>query len=260
MATRIDFAPLLVKASLLRFHFAVFLLVISQLSYADTSTPTINSYHSVSELKQAAKAFLTSLHAHTVGDLEITLSELDPRLKLNRCDHEFLIDTLNPRSTHLGRVSVQIRCTTPKPWKIYLNAQINLWQQVVVFHRSLTKGSSIQRSDLYLERHNLSRLRNGYFTSIEAVSDLTLNHNVRPGQIVTASSVSAPKLVRRGELVRLINERQGIRIESKGYAQSDGALGDRVRFKHVGSDRIILAQVTQRGIAKVSASQQSHRR
>ncbi len=240
------------KIIILPFQGLLFILFFSNLLNANPSPTVVPAYYSIDELKHSAERYLFSLHQQSGGKLEISFSELDSRLKLQRCDHDLLPETVNPQSNHLGRVSIQIRCTAPKPWKIYLNAQVDLWRPVVVFRRSLTKGSSVQTSDLRLERHNLNRLRNGYFTSIESVSNLTLNHSVRPGQIVTASSVSAPKLVKRGELVRVINQRQGIRIESKGYAQRDGALGDRVPIKHMPSGKIINAQVTHRGIATIS--------
>jgi flagellar basal body P-ring formation protein FlgA len=234
------------------FALMIFMMFFNQI--ASASMHTQETFYAPEELAQLVREYVQTLHASSAGELQIKLSVLDARLKLNRCEQPLKLEILNPSAHQLGRTSIQIKCDGPKAWKIYQPVEINLWQPIVVFAQPLKKGIAIQPEHIRLERRNLSLLPKGHFSQTQDVLQLVTQHNVRTGQVASLSNLGAQKLVKRGQLIRIINNRQGIKIESKGYALTDGVQGEQIRVKHADTGKIFTVQITGTATAMISVS------
>ncbi|MEB3733301.1 hypothetical protein ULF88_02320 [Halopseudomonas pachastrellae] len=63
---------------------------------------------------------------------EIQLSRLDQRLRLPLCNDDALSASLESPATPVGRVTVRVSCSAPSPWRLFVPAQVSLFQPVVV--------------------------------------------------------------------------------------------------------------------------------
>ena len=60
---------------------------------------------------------------------------------------------------------------------------------------------------------------------------------LQAGRVVSERDLQAPRLVLRGQTVRLTYAKPGLRLSALGIAQTDGALGDLVRVVNLDSRR-----------------------
>ena len=196
---------------------------------------------------QAVQQFLQNHQAIAdYKDRDIQVGHLDPRLSLTQCS-EPLKTYLVPGARILGKTTVGVRCQSPKPWALYVPAQVNLYQEVYQTADNLAKGHIIRESDISLIKQNISRLNRGYFTEKQQLVGKQTKRRLTLGKIINPYQVKAPLLIKRGEQVELIAKTGLYAVRMSGKAMMDGARGDRIRVKNLSSQRIIEGTVTQAG-------------
>ena len=69
--------------------------------------------------------------------------------------------------------------------------------------------------------------------------------------VLSPASVEQPRLVRRGQRVRIDAGNQAIAISATGLALRDGRLGETVPVRNARSERVIDAVVSDHGTVRV---------
>ena len=128
-----------------------------------------------------------------------------------------------------------------------VTARVNASRVVWVAARRLRKGETLRASDLSQKRLDATAVPRGTTADLRRLTGLELRRSVSEGTPVRTSWVAAPALVERGQLVRLIVVRSGLRIEGRGRAVSDGAAGDRIRVVNTDSRREVVGRVARDG-------------
>jgi len=128
----------------------------------------------------------------------------------------------------------------------------------VVSHRSiwvaarpLQKGALLQESDLRSVRHESRRVPKGATTDLDSLLGKELERSVREGAVIRAEWLDLPSVVERGQRVRLVIQRSGLRIEGVGRAVSDGALGEEIRVVNLDSRREVSGRAAGEGVVVV---------
>ncbi len=179
------------------------------------------------------------------------IGRLDPRLRLTRCNSG-LRAGLPDNGRPLGHTSVIVRCSDPGGWKIHVTVRILRYVDVLVARSTLPRGTYLQADDVRFERREISRLNHGYFTRLGEIREMVTKRNLRRGQVLTAASVSPPRLIRRGETITILARSGGLAIRVKGEALMDGRRGDRVRVRNSRSKRELQATVIAAGTVSVN--------
>ncbi|MDH5483897.1 MAG: flagellar basal body P-ring formation chaperone FlgA [Gammaproteobacteria bacterium] len=177
---------------------------------------------------------------------EIDVGHLDTRLQLQACP-QALETFLAPGSQAMGKTTVGVRCTGPKPWALYVSAMVNLYTPVYKTASPLTKGHIITNTDVIAVETNLAKLNAGYFTDKNRLIGQQVRRSILKNQVIKPSQVKPQLLVKRGQQVGLIAKSDTFSIKMAGQAMMDGARGDRIRVKNLSSNRIIEGIVTQNG-------------
>lgn len=176
----------------------------------------------------------------------IQVGRLDSRLRLTPCDQP-LETYLAPGAKLSGRTSVGVRCTSPKPWALYVPVTVNIIANVYKVARPMARGHIIREQDIVSAEYNLSHLSYGYFIKKENLLGQQVRRRLKQGQVITPNQVMQPLMIKRGEKVSLISESNSFAIRMNGKAMMNGALGDRIRVKNMSSKRIIEGTVTKNG-------------
>jgi flagella basal body P-ring formation protein FlgA len=187
----------------------------------------------------------------THSDNEITISPLDNRLHLYQCD-QALQGFVPPGTKLAGKSTIGIRCNGKKPWKIYITANIARYSDVVVATEHISRGTPIQKHQLMTTKMETSVLSRGYYTSIEQVAGQLAKYDIAKDRTVLPSSITKPKLVKRGKEVTILANSGPITVRMRGQAITDGALGDIIQVKNLRSRKIIQAQVINTNRVQVS--------
>lgn len=183
-----------------------------------------------------------------IGDIRV--DHLDTRLHLTACEAP-LEPFLLRRPTRAGRVTVGVRCTAPKPWKLYVPAQITRYLAVVTAAHPIPRGTPVDTGDLRIKRVEAGALRGAYYRRTEAVLGLQTRYAIGAGEVISPRDVTAPMLVRRGQVLIIEASSATVTISMKGRALEDGGQGELVRVRNLSSDRVVQARVVARDRVQV---------
>jgi flagella basal body P-ring formation protein FlgA len=220
------------------------LLVWGSLQATDKAVQTHASIHAVVE------SYLTAEFSQEESQLVIKLTPLDHRLKLTQCESPLqAFDP--PGGISMGRTTVGISCQRPKPWTIYVSANVGMEMPVIIAKRDIGRGSPISKEDLSLEVMNTSHLLRGHFSSFEEVSGRTLKRTLRRGQVVTPSMLKVKKTIKRGEQITILASAGPIEVRSRGKALKSGNPGDLIPVVNLASKKKLQARVVEAGLVSM---------
>ncbi len=175
---------------------------------------------------------------------------IDSRVRLALCGEKpevRLPADLNRRN----RMTAEVRCRSPVPWKIHVPAQLTIHGPVVVAARRIARGSLLEADDLEVVDRPLGQLAFGYLTAVDSVSGQQLKRAVSTGQVITPAMLDVLPVVRRGQRVSLTADSGPIKVRMVGVALSDGAMGQRIRVRNTSSNREIEGVVRSPQVVEI---------
>lgn len=203
--------------------------------------------HNIKELQESVKAFLQEEYRDADAiKLEITISNLDPRLQLSQCEQPLGM-TLNDSKQNGGNLTVYTRCEGSAPWSVYVSAQVLLFRSIWVASHNLERGKIITEKDLAKEVVNISSLRQGQINHRESILGQEVRRPIAKGDPFRSAALDSPMVVKRGEIVMIELQAGAISVSSTGTAMSNGRIGDRIRVRNGQSDRVINVEVIAAG-------------
>lgn len=176
---------------------------------------------------------------------EVSIGNIPPRLKLNDCDAEIEF-ALRREIYQSPNNTIDIQCASPS-WQLFVPLTVNIFGKIVVAATSIPKNTVIRPRHLELKEQQLNVTRYANYDAIELVSGMLAKRSIRQGAAITPSRLQAPMLVSRGEQVIISAKSNVIAIQMKGEALNSGALGEQISVKNLSSNRVIRAQVIERG-------------
>lgn len=180
-----------------------------------------------------------------------TVKSIDTRLRLARCATP--LETFTPQNTTPKRnFVVGVKCSTPKPWKIYVPVSVAIERKVVVSMRPLARGHVLRPEDLDAQTHDVADIQATYFTDKSHIVGKSLKRSVPSGAFLHAALLDNPAIVKRGQKVTLMAERDGVRVKMSGTALEDGAINDQVRVENLSSKRRVEGTVLAHNLVKVT--------
>lgn len=194
--------------------------------------------HPPAEIERAVAAFLGAEHGAAPEPPQVTLSPLDPRLRLTRCADPLQV-FLAPGARSSGRTSVGVRCAGPESWTVYVSASVRRFGPVVVAARPLERGTTLSRADLTSERRELTALSGGYSGDPERLLGKKLRRRLMPGAVVRPRNLITPPLVERGSQVTVSARSGAVTASATGVALRAAAAGERLAVRNESSRRVV---------------------
>jgi flagellar basal body P-ring formation protein FlgA len=201
-------------------------------------------------IMQTAQNHLQQIFADRGDQLQISVSPLDHRLRLHPCGSP--LEAFDPPGgVSLGRTTVGVRCAQPKPWTLYVSANVGHEMAVVVATRDVARKTPIQRADLELKVMDTTHLLRGHFNDIDELIGNTVKRTLRRGQVVTPSMLVVQKTVQRGEQITILSALGTIEVRSQGKALRDGNPGDLIPVENLTSRKRLEARVVSAGLVAI---------
>ncbi len=174
------------------------------------------------------------------------MSTLDQRLKLPLCNNPLEIFT--PYSAlKTGRNSLGIRCSGKKKWTIYTSVLIKTYRDVLVLAQPIQRGEILTSNHLRTINRELSQLRSGYIENPQQIINKQANRNLSTGTVINLRHFSVPKLIKKGDRVKITHSSPYFQISMNGIAMKDGKKGENITVKNINSQRIVQATVIKPG-------------
>lgn len=208
--------------------------------------------HPLADIESSVKEFIVDEQADAEG-INVQVNSLDKRLRLKACDNP--LETFwSPGSRKLGRVTVQVLCDYPHPWRIHVQATVSLEGSVWVLAKGVRRGEMLNRSVLKEETVTVGGNNSSYRNVVDPVVNIEpwlgyeFSQRVRAGSVLTEAMLAPATVINKGEAVLITYETAGLQLQTKGVALSDGARGRFVRVKNISSGNTIDAVVVDRGL------------
>ncbi|MGF1614568.1 MAG: flagellar basal body P-ring formation chaperone FlgA, partial [Gammaproteobacteria bacterium] len=225
-----------------------FLIIILLLSLTSVGA---EEYQSLEEIRDIAAAFLNRMMQHNEDLNRIKIGSIDSRLRLSQCASP-PVAFLPPGASMRGNVTVGVRCSDPKPWKLYLSATVRIYRDVVVLRRALPRDARVGVEDVQLTEHDITDLHSPILTDIEEAVGKYLTRSFPADQPLTHSVLKNPLLIRKGQRVTLFYRSQGLEVRGIGTALKDGSRGERISVKPHGTARVVEGIASQPGVILVN--------
>lgn len=222
------------------------LIIIGSLS---TSSYAAVNYQSHADIYQAVTDYINAT-LDTDSDYEISIAQLDNRLKLPKCPSRLQAFTPSTSSLQAGRLSIGVRCQNPG-WSIFTSVTLKIYANVVVLTQPIRRGQILTRHHLTTVKRDTAKLRNGYFKRIDLVENKQAKRNLAAGTALNRGLVTEPTLIKRGERIIISASAPNFDIRMQGLALMDGIKGQAIRVKNVSSGRTIAAKVVKAGLVSV---------
>ena len=195
-------------------------------------------WQSTTSITSAAEAYIQEHYGSNDRRLMARAAPLDRRLQLHQCENSLEAFVRDGTKVN-GRAVVGVRCTGPKPWKVYIPVDIVITESVLVAKKTLPKGHLLTAADVIVEQRNVSRMHSGYLSDVTEMEGYKLKHQIDGGRVLAPTMLTAQIVVRRGQSVTLIVNNDQISISMAGKALSDRALNQRIRVENLASGRIV---------------------
>lgn len=208
-----------------------------------------DGFQSLHSIRQVVEEFLYKQLNSKYDDIEISIGQLGPHLKLAACP-ENMQAFLHAGARLRGYTTVGVRCTDPN-WKLYVSANIKIFKDVLIARQPLARGVKLSGKDFILERRDINTLYTGYITDLNDVIGKVLKRPLVFGKAVNPLMIESPNAIRRGQRVTILAGNKRFSVRMPGKALSNGKPGQIIRVKNLSSKRIIEGTVTYDGYIRV---------
>lgn len=206
---------------------------------------------SLASIRLQAESFIMNYPYESPYPPGFKLGNLDSRLRLKAC-HEPLSVAFSRSNIVHGNTALMVRCPTNAKWKIHLPVRIDVFDDVVVAAKPLLKGQKIDNSAIAFQKHNIARLKNGYYSKSSALEQLQAKRNLVRGTVLTPAKLAPLLMVRSGQQVTLVLNYNGLQIKSSGKALQSATLGQLIKVRNSQSLKIVEGVVSGEGLVRIS--------
>jgi flagella basal body P-ring formation protein FlgA len=196
------------------------------------------------QLEQAARAQLEK-QADAAGLAE---PQFELALATTRaappCAQPVAIEALDTRQP--ARMRFAVRCPDAGGWRYEYVVRARVTALVAVASGTVMAGAPLSDDQVTLERRDVSAINDAIGAPQAAVGQAS-RRTLRAGDILRASQLAAPVLVKRGDQVLMLAKQDGIEVSTAGEALDAGAQGATVRVRNAGSGQVVRMRVTGAG-------------
>lgn len=189
-----------------------------------------------------ADTFLREQTATLPEEVRISISPLDPRLKLNDCANP--IPFLTPGSKAWGNIMLGIRCTSPKPWTVYLSAQIRVFGDFMATHGAVSQGQILGANDIVKVRGELSNLAPSVIRQASMAIGKTMQSSYPAGVALKSEMFKILPVIQQGQIIKVISSGAGFSVTNEAVAMQNANEGQIVKARTMSGQMLS-------GIAKI---------
>jgi flagellar basal body P-ring formation protein FlgA len=162
--------------------------------------------------------------------VEVSVGQLDPRLRLAPCQH---VEPYLPEGMRLwGKSRVGLRCTqgTAK-WNVYLPITVRVFGSALVARNGVSAGAVLVADDLAQAEVDLAEDNSPALANANLAVGRTLTHALKAGQSLRQSHLKARQWFAAGETVTVLAQGDGFSVAGEAQALNPGIEGQPVRVR-----------------------------
>ena len=189
----------------------------------------------VTQQLQGQLAEDTRLEIDTRWQGNVVVANGDPQIRVRRASSRPL------RGPTVLRVGIDAGGQTQRIMSV--TADIRHLRPVLVASRMLRRGEALMLDLVELVECDITQLRHGYFTDVDALGNMRTRRSVVAGDVLTRNHVEVIPVINRGDEVELVARTNSLAISALGQAMQDGGIGERIRVKNSDSGKVLYGQI-----------------
>ena len=172
--------------------------------------------------------------------IDVTVGQLDPRLRLAPCQH---VEPYVPDGMRMwGKSRIGLRCTQgPSKWNVYLPITVRVFGTALVASSGLASGTVLTAADLAQAEVDLAEDASAPVANTELAIGRTLTRALKPGQSLRQSHLKARQWFAAGDTVTVVAQGNGFSVAGEAQALTPGIEGQPARLR-TDSGRILSGQ------------------
>jgi flagella basal body P-ring formation protein FlgA len=182
--------------------------------------------------QQVRQLALTGTATHTPGAprVDVSIGQLDPRLRLAPCQH---VEPYVPDGMRLwGKSRIGLRCTQgPSKWNVYLPITVRVFGTALVATSGIAAGTVLSAADLTQAEVDLAEDSSVPLANADQAVGRTLARGLKPGQSLRQSHLKARQWFAAGETVTVLAQGDGFSVAGEAQALNPGIEGQLVRLR-----------------------------
>ena len=131
------------------------------------------------------------------------------------------------------------------------NVKVAALGSVVITAKPIGRLKPISVEDLKVEVMDLVGLSKNVITDINEIVGKRARRNIQAGEFLRPDLIEMPPLVKRGDMVVIVAETNGLKVTAIGEVKSAGRLGERVKVVNLDSNKRLSAWVVDNKTVKV---------
>ena len=174
--------------------------------------------------------------------IDVSVGQLDPRLKLAPCQH---VEPYVPDGMRMwGRSRIGLRCTQgPTRWNVYLPITVKVYGKALVASSGLQAGAVVTAADLAVADVDLAEDASPPVADPQIAVGRTLTRPLKAGQSLRAAHLKARQWFAAGDTVTVLAQGPGFSVSGEAQALNPGIEGQSVRLR-TESGRILTGMPT----------------
>jgi len=152
-----------------------------------------------------------------------------------------------------GRVSVPVKVFVDgnPSGKIFLSGWVDRYVNVVCAGRFLPRNTILGAGDLRWVRINISKAPKNLITDVEQAIGKRLKQSLKEGQPLRSNMIAVPPVIKRGDRVKIVAQRGGLKVETVGIAKGSGALGEQIKVMNITSRKTVVGRIKDASTVRV---------
>ena len=161
---------------------------------------------------------------------EVSIGQLDPRLRLAPCQH---VEPYLPEGTRLwGKARIGLRCTQgPSRWNVYLPITVKAFGPALVGTGHLAAGSVLTSADLAQAEVDLAEDTSATMLHADLVVGRVLARPLKAGQSLRQSHLKPRQWFAAGDAVTVVAQGPGFSVAGEAQALTNGIEGQPARVR-----------------------------
>lgn len=127
--------------------------------------------------------------------------------------------------------------------EVRLSGWVDVFGPALCSVRSMQKGEIIEKSDVYLDRKNISRMSSNILTDKSMAVGLVLKNNLNENASLKEWMLKRNPTIDRGDRVTILAELGGLRVTVPGRTLAKGFVGDVIRVQNTMSRKNLFARI-----------------
>jgi flagella basal body P-ring formation protein FlgA len=173
--------------------------------------------------------------------LEVSVGELDRRLRLASCDR---VEPYIPPNTRLwGKTRLGLRCLQgASKWNVFLPITVKAFGPAWVIKGVVAQGATLSEDDAMPVEVDWAELNSPIVANLADWVGQTATRTLSTGQALRQDMVKAAQVFQAGAQVRVLARGVGFEIATSAQAVSGGVVGQSARVR-MDNGRVMVGQV-----------------